>query len=435
METVFEDNFLRNEEIKKVEGRNIEIDPENGFRFEWRDIGMVKNSKKENLKKEKVYLDPAPHVVKNQTVKLRGWYKSKFEPKGVRSRPCFTDALLTQPYGGTCPVKCAFCYINNGVRGYRGNNITVVDPKYPEKIDKQLSKMKFGFPMYISSFTESFQKLEDYYGNTKRLTEVALKHGLPIFYLTRQIPPVWAIEALAENKYSYQQFSIITSNRKDYRKLSPGAASLDYLLESIKLISDYGIYISIQINPIILGIVSDEDILKLLEELSDAGANHVIFKFVEIVSPSVKPLLDKLGRLFPDRITKFEELFSETIGGLRTIREEIRKKSLNLYSKKVYELGMTMGLCYEYEYEKDDKGKVVDKTGVSMGKKYTTAAQCHGQRTPMFLKNEETGKFEPFESCPPSGCLYCSDYHKEPPCGSDILFQAKALNPADYNKF
>jgi len=396
--------------------------------YEYWDIGMVRNAKAENRKRLKVYLKPTPHVILDQNVPLRGWYKNKYEPPRVRPRPCFTEALLTQPYGGSCPVRCHFCYINNGIRGYRGQGVSTVDPNYPDKIKKQLSKMKFGWNAYISSFTEPFQKLESVYHNTERVSEVITNSGLPLFYLTRQIPPEWSLKYLLKSKYSYQQFSIITSNRKDYQKLSPGAAKLDDILAYIHdVLRPKEIYVSIQINPILAGITSKNDILQLLEELSAAGAHHVIFKFVEIVSPSAQPLLDKMVRLFgPERAGKFIRNFSEVTGGLRTIKQDIRVEWLNTFKEKTQELGLTMALCYEYDH----------KTNKSRGREYCTADQCHGFSIPIHVRNSK-GIFEPREVCPPSGCLYCAEATSgagKPPCGSSFLQRATALKPADYNK-
>ena len=399
----------------------------NGFElpYEWWDIGMVRNASVDNRKRMKVYMKPAPHVILDQNVLLRGWYKNKYEPPKVRPRPCFTEALLTQPYGGSCPVRCHFCYVNNGIRGYRGQGVTTVDPHYPEKIATQLDKMLFGWNGYISSFTEPFQSLETLYHNTERLSEELTSRGLPIFYLTRQIPPDWALEQLKKSPYSYQQFSIITSNRDTYRKLSPGAASLDSILSYIKnVLKPAGIYVSIQVNPIMPGIVDLTDICQLLEELSQAGANHVIFKFVEIVSPAASAMVERMTKLFgADRGKEFANAFREQTGGLRTIVQRVRKQWLDVFMQDTKKLGLTMALCYEYDH----------RTNKSIGREYCTAAQCHGMRIPIHLKNAQ-GKFEPWEGCPDSGCLYCKETSPDLPCNSAFLQRATALKPSDYNR-
>ncbi len=421
-----------------IESHNREtggVDEDTGLRYEYWDIGMVRNAKEKDKKRMKVFLDPSPHVILDQNIPLRGWYKSKVEPKGTRNRPCFTEALLTQPYGGSCPGRCLFCYVNNGLRGYRGQGITVVDPKYSEKIEKQLDKMKFGWNAYISSFIEPFNPLEKIYHNTEKLSEVVTNKGLPLFYLTRQIPPDWAIKYLKRNKYSYMQFSINTSVKEDLEKLCPGAAPLNALLESIIELKKNNIYISIQINPIVAGVTSNEEIVKLIHMLAKSGVDHVIFKFAEIVTPAAKILVEKIKILFPEKGYIFEELFSETIGGLRTVKEEYRKNSLDLFLEETKKVGVTMGLCYEYEYIRNSENKIIDKTGISLGKKYCTADQCHGKRTPIHLKRKKENIFVPFEGCPTGGCLYCvEETNNIPPCKSEFLQEARALIPSDYKK-
>lgn len=410
-------------------------DPLTGMRYEHWDVGMVRNASEASKKRLKVFLDPSPHVILDQGIPLRGWYKAKVEPKGVRPRPCYTEAFLTSPYGGTCPVRCQFCYVNNGGRGYRGQGLTVVDPQYPAKIEKQLKKLDIGFPVYISSFTEPFQPLEDIYHITQQLGDIVVNKGLPLFYLTRMITPDWAIEHLLNSKYSYLQNSIITPDSGDYHKFSPNCPSLDDLLARMREIHNLGIYVSVQINPINLGIVSKEQIVELIHLLAKNGADHVIFKFVELVSPAAPELVRRYTKIFPERVELFASNFNETIGGMRTINEKTRLQCLDLFKIACAKAGVTMGLCYEYGFGRDAAGNVTNKAGVSLGREYCTADQCHGKRTPLHIKNNE-GLFEPFEACPPSGCLYCQETcgQETAPCGSQILFEAKALGSADYNK-
>jgi len=427
------DHFLQMEgKISDESG----VDERTGWRYEYRHIGMTRNATMEHRKRLKVFLDPAPHVVLDQNVPLRGWYKSKVEPPGKRPRPCYTEALLTQPYGGACPVRCVMCYVNNGLRGYRGQGITVVDPSYPEKIRKQVSKMKLATAFYISSFTEPFQpKLEPHYKNTRRLAQVAVDNKLPIFFLTRQVPPGWAWDMLRENRFSYQQFSINTPDADDWRRLSPNAAPLDAMIASVSEARKRGIYCSIQVNPIIAGVTSNEQVVELIHKLAAAGADHLIFKFVEIVSPAARPMIKRMKAIFKDRGELFEELFTETIGGLRTIAEDYRRQGLDLFLRETKKAGVTMGLCYEYEYERDANGKIANKTGVSLGPKYTTADQCHGRRVPMYRRTDTRVPFQPIEGCDPGGCLYCADRNGGEagvPCGNKKLAQATALKPGDF---
>lgn len=398
-------------------------------------VGMTRNAADKNRIPMRVYLRPTPFVLlPDQNVPLRGWYKAKHEPKGVRPRPCFTEALLTQPYGGRCPLNCLMCYINNGVRGYRGAGLSTVDPNYPGKIERQLEKMQFGWAAYVSGFTEPFQPLENIFHNTESISEIITGFGLPLFYLTRTIPPDWADDYLLRSRFSYMQYSITTSDRTDWKKIHPKAADIDDTLKRIREQHKKGIYISIQIDPVIPGVTTNEQVVQLIRELAEAGANHMIFKFVEAVLPAAPVLIGNIKRLFPERGKAFEDLFCETIGGVRNIREDYRIASHKLFREACNEAGVTMSLCFEFRYKRNSAGEVIDKTGINLGREFITGDQCHGQRVPIHLKSG--GKFIPWNVCPPAGCLYCAEQSKpgKPPCGVPYLQDAWALKPSDYNK-
>jgi DNA repair photolyase len=414
------------------------VDEETGLRYTYRDVAMVRGATDENTREMKVWLDPIPHVLVDQSIPLRGWYKPKHEAPNRRPRPCYTDSILTQPYGGFCAVGCGFCYINNGVRGYRGQGLATVDPRYGEKVRRQLRRMRLGAAVYMSSFIDPFLELEDVYGNTRATAEAATEVGLPIYFLTRRRVPGWAYDLLARNPFSYQQFSINTPSAEDWQRLSPRAVPLDEMFEQIREMQRRGIYVSIQVNPIVAGITSNDEVVELIHLLAEAGADHLIFKFVEIVYPSAAGMIRQMRRRFgSDRAYLFEGLFVQNIGGVRTIAEEYRRAALDRFLVETKRAGVTMGLCYEYEYERDAEGNVVSKTGVSMGARYLTADQCHGHRVPMHVRDSADEPFRPLEVCPPSGCLTCGDERGEDevPCGDVRLGRAPALRPADYNVF
>jgi len=408
----------------------VAVDEETGLRYTERDIGLTRNATPEHTKRMRVILDPMPHVILDQHIPLRGWYKAKFEPAAVRPRPCYTEALLTQPYGGFCHVGCGFCYINNGIRGYRSQGVSTVDPQYPVKIAKQLDKMKIGSAVYLSSFIDPFLPMEDIYHITERTAQAAVDRGLPIFFLTRLKVPGWAYDMLKYNPHSYQQFSINTPSAADWRLLSPRALPLEDMIDQVREMHKQGIYVSIQVNPVVAGVTSPEQICELIHMLAMAGADHLIFKFVEIVHTSVTALINNMiSRFGPSRGGDFKKLFTQNIGGVRTIAEEYRIMALDMFSKECKEAGVTMSLCYEYEYQRDGAGKIINKTGVNLGPKYMTSDQCHGHRVPVYVKRD--GLFKPLEVCPPQGCLTCSDV----PCGDARLGLATALTPIDLNTF
>lgn len=398
-------------------------------------IGMVRNADDANKKVVKAYLEPYPHTRIDTAKPLQGWYKGLKEAEGVRPRPCFTEAVLTEPYGGWCSVGCSFCYVNSGMRGYRGTGLITVPLHYGEQIKKQLSKMRRAAAGYFSSFTDPFLPLESYYHNTQEAATEFCNVGLPIFFLSRLRYPEWAVNLLRINPHSYAQKSLNTPDPETWRRLSPGALPLKEHLKDITRLRNKGIYVSIQCNPILAGVVTHNDMKELFTKLADAGANHVIVKFVEAGYSWAPAMVERTIKRFGDRGRAFAELFTENMGGQRTIVEEYRMRGHQLYSHWAKQLGLTYATCYEYKYERNEKGEITSKTGVSIGREFTTADQCHGHRVPVYYRDALDEKFKPSEDCPPSGCLHCaSENNGEPRCGDELAGQATALRSADLKK-
>jgi len=429
--------FMRPEPRENLSAIRLEYDEIFGRKVKVRDvkIGMVRNAKGENRKKVKCYLEPYPHIRIKKAKPLQGWYKGLNESTTVRPRPCFTEAILTEPYGGWCPVGCTFCYINSGMRGYRGTGLMTVPIDYGTQVGKQLAKMRRGAAGYITSFTDPFLPLEKIYHNSQRCAEEFVKVGLPIFFLSRLPYPLWAMNLLKKNSHSYAQMSVNTCDEDDWRRLAPGAISLADMFEQIRRMSKRGIYISIQVNPIIAGITSNRQIIELFEALAEAGADHVITKFVEAGYSWAPVMVERMIKRFGSRGKKFDGLFTQNIGGERTIDEEYRLRSHKLLSFHAKRLGLTYATCYEYEYERDKTGKVLSKTGVSIGRRFATSDQCHGHQVPMYTRESADKQFRPVENCPPSGCLYCAaENDGEPRCGDVLAGEAPALKMTDLRK-
>lgn len=395
-------------------------------------VGMVRNATEK--REVTVYLDPLPHIRIEKAKDLQGWYQDRDDPTGrKRPRPCYTDAMLTEPYGGYCTVGCAFCYVNSGFRGYRGTGLITVPMDYGDQVRRQLSKMRSSAAGYFSSFTDPFLPLEDVYHNTQRGAEAFTELGLPVFFLSRQPYPDWAYDLLTVNKYSYAQKSINTPDPDDWKKLSPGAIPLMQNLEEIRELSRRGIYVSIQVNPIVPGITSHEEVEELFAMLKEAGANHVIVKFVEAGYSWAPTMVERIKKRFGDnRGAMFEGLFQQNIGGQRTVEEEYRMEGHRRYRAAADRLGLTYATCYEYKRGNQIPGGP-EGVGVSVGPEFMSSEQCHGHRVPMFTRLTTDVPFTEVAACPPSGCLTCApDNGGTPRCGNEMFGAAKALRTTDY---
>lgn len=429
--------YMRPEPLSDMGPIEKEYDERTGREMRYRMIGvaMVRNAVKKP--ERKVYLDPLPHIRITHAKELQGWYKGMMDyVDGKRPRPCFTDAILTEPYGGYCTVGCSFCYINSGFRGYRGSGLITVPLDYGEFVAKRLKSYQTAQAGYFSSFSDPFTVLEEYYHNTQRGAEAFVNEGLPIFFLSRLPYPDWAFDLLKKNRYSYAQKSLNTGIDADYARLSPAAMSLTDHIDEVKELRRRKIYTSIQVNPVMAGITTHDHIRILFERLAAAGNNHVIVKFVEAGYAWAPTMIERQRQRFGKRAEAFEALFTQNIGGQRTIAEDYRLAAHAQYREWARKLKMTYAVCYEYKYERDKKGDIVNKIGVSVGREFTTADQCHGHRVPMFTRRAPDKPFIEVKECPPTGCLYCAAERDDgkPRCGNTFLGTAPALRREDFEE-
>lgn len=380
-----------------------------------------------------------PHVRLEKGKDLQGWYQGKGKASGAsRERPCMSDAILTEPYGGYCTVGCRFCYVNSGFKGYRGSGLITVPIGYGEHVGKQLDKMKTASAGYFSSFTDPFLSLEDVYHNTEAGARAFVSRGLPIFFLSRLAYPGWAYDLLSQNRYSYAQKSINTPDPEDWKKLSPGALPLLDHMDEIRELRRRGIYVSIQVNPIVPGVTDMEEVEHLFHMLAEAGANHVIVKFVEAGFSWAGAMVERIRTTFGDnRGGVFESLFVDNAGGQRCVDEGYRIAAHERLQPLATSLGMTYATCYEYRYvNRRADGTLINKQTRSVGPDYLTAAQCHGHRVPMFTRLDTAVPFSEVSECPPSGCLSCGDGSADGrgACGSLLFGAAKGNRLSDFRK-
>lgn len=440
--------LMRDPSMRQFTGpKEEEWDPLTGTTATFRHsrMALLRGQRPENMRPVKVYLAfdgqrCVPHYRIDNPKPPQGWYQSGDEVrKGSRVRPCEADAVLLQPYGGSCAINCYFCYVDNGIYGGRGSGLMNVPVNFGEYMSKQIDKMLQAAPFYLSPFTEPLLPgLESFYHNTENAMRAIDRAGLPMFVLTRAACPDFVFELVRKNPHSYMQFSLNTPHEEDWVKLSPGAASLTQHMDDIRRCRSEGIYVSIQINPVMAGITTHEDVELLMETLAEAGADHTIVKFVETSMPSAGAMVERTAKRFGDnRAAAFRDLFTENCcGAQRTITEEYRREGHTRYSRQASRLGMTYATCYEYGRDPSHP------TGWrSLGPEYKTTPNCHGPSSVVYTRSRaftDSGKpvaFHEVASCSPSGCLSCSsDNGGQPRCGDLKMGRAIAKVFSDFRQ-
>jgi hypothetical protein len=252
------------------------------------------------------------------------------------------------------------------------------------------------------------------------VTKAVTDEGLPFFYTTKRALPGWAIDAVQMNPYSYVHFSINTSHRAYYKRMSPMAGELDTLWTSVYNLAKRNVFVGIQCNPIIPGVVDLDDIKRVANEAHDNGARHIIFKFVEASGNAAKEMIRRLEAAKLINMGYFKSIFTEYYCGVRTVNEGLRIDWLNELLVHTRSLGLTMSVCHEY----------FRNSRIQVGPYVTTSDTCHGRGVPLYYRPAKGEQFVPLPGCYRKGCLYCAEYGTQA-CYNETLLQAKALKYKD----
>ena len=169
----------------------------------------------------------------------------------------------------------------------------------------------------IGTNTDPYQPIERTYRITRQILEVMVETRHPIVITTkstRVTDDISLLSNLAKDQLTGVALSVTTLDPMLARILEPKASTPSKRLEAVRKLSDAGIYVHVNIAPIIPAI-TDHEIEALVEAAVEHGAKSV--SWIPIRLPhEVAPLFrDWLAVHFPDRAGKVMNIIRELRGG------------------------------------------------------------------------------------------------------------------------
>lgn len=228
------------------------------------------------------------------------------------------------PYRG-CQHACAYCYARPS-HEYLGfgagtdfETKIVIKRKAPELLRQTFMKKSWkGELIVFSGDTDCYQPLEASYRLTRQCLEVCLEFGNPVsiitksFLITRDLD---LLKQLHDRTHLNVVMSIPFFNEKNARLVEPHAASISRRFDAVKLISDLGIYVSINVAPIIPGL-NDSDIPQILKRAKECGAQSASPVLLRLPGTVKSVFLSRMKTLFPLAYQKIENRIRETREGM-----------------------------------------------------------------------------------------------------------------------
>ncbi len=227
------------------------------------------------------------------------------------------------PYRG-CQHACAYCYARPS-HEYLGfgagtdfETKIVVKKKAPELLRATFIKKSWkGELIVFSGDTDCYQPLEASYKLTRQCLEVCLEFGNPAAIITKSFLVVRDLDLL-KKLHGRTHLNVVVSipffDDKIARMVEPNAASISRRFEAVKLISDLGIHVSVNVAPIIPGL-SDSDIPNILKKAKECGAKSASPVLLRLPGNVKQVFLSRMKALFPLAYGKIENRIRETREG------------------------------------------------------------------------------------------------------------------------
>lgn len=286
----------------------------------------MKNSKTGNLRKGRgAQIDPTNRFFTtrlDQDIERESW--EDIGEKSLKTLVSYDNSktILTQnkspdvgfrfsinPYRG-CEHGCSYCYArptheNLGFNaGIDFESKIVIKPDAPKLLREALMKPSWQPEVIVmSGVTDCYQPLERKFRLTRGCLEVLREFQNPTalisknFLITRDID---IFAAMAEKNLLNITISITSLDAELISKMEPRTSPPKLRLEAIRLLSEAGVPVNVNVAPIIPGL-TDKEVPRILEAAAKAGARSA--EYVMLRLPwTVRPIfVDWLETHFPLR--------------------------------------------------------------------------------------------------------------------------------------
>lgn len=248
------------------------------------------------------------------------------------------------PYTG-CSHNCLYCYASSYIP-----NFFMCRPKKDivKKLMNNIKKIDKKIYISIANSSDPYPPLEKELKLTRECLNLLINNGFKILLITKSDIVKRDIDILLKGKVCVS-FSITTLDENKAKKLEPNAPLQKERLNAAQKLIENKIPVSIRLDPII-PLINDDEIEKIIKEISDIGVKHV-------TSSTYKARVDnwkRMSKVFPEEMKKLEKLYfknGERISNSYYLPKETRYKIMGRVKNICDKYGITFASCREGFYE------------------------------------------------------------------------------------
>jgi DNA repair photolyase len=227
------------------------------------------------------------------------------------------------PYRG-CEHGCAYCYARPSHEflgfsaGLDFESKIVVKKNAASLLRDELSKKSWGVHrLVMSGVTDPYQPLEKELEITRGCLEVLADFRQPVelitknYLITRDID---LLERLSRYRACSARISITSLDSELSRILEPRASAPERRLKAVRLLSDAGVPVGVNVSPVIPGL-NDHELPAIIAAAAEAGAQWVHYIPLRLPGAVAPIFLSWLEQYKPHSRDKVVRLVKELRGG------------------------------------------------------------------------------------------------------------------------
>lgn len=236
--------------------------------------------------------------------------------KAKRADHWFWTRYSAYPYLG-CQHGCEFCYCREQKFSPYDDpadfsHVIKVKENAPELLRRALKKAPLD-----AIFTGDYQPAERKFGMSRRMLEVCLEAGFPVFVLERNpdiLRDLDLLKAIHEKSRATVAFSIIaTPDSKNYERVCQMehlAPSAKKRFEAMQKIAEAGIPVGTCMMPILPGLCDDPSNLEAVARwTADHGGSFVLASGLTLSDQQKEYFFGVLRERFPDLLALYQRLY------------------------------------------------------------------------------------------------------------------------------
>ncbi len=241
-----------------------------------------------------------------------------FDPWASKICSCPKKYSLS-PYTG-CSHRCLYCYITS----YIPDPFNARPKKdFIKRLSREMPRVDRGPPIIISSSSDPYSALEGKFSLTRATLKILRGWSAKFLLVTKSDLIIRDLDIL-RGASAAVSVTITTLDDEIAKRLEPSAPPPDKRLRAVEILINAGVQCSVRIDPMILGINSeDEQLSSLVETLAAIGVKHVTASTYKAKPDNYRRLIKAFPEL-EESLRKNYWTMGESIAGARYMRMELR---------------------------------------------------------------------------------------------------------------